>query len=133
MITDHVPKVVFLRTGHCSRPLLSGVPKARRQGLRLQVTPDTIVRWRHDVARRLWAARSMRGRTGPPATRRNARGLVLRLAREDPGWGYSSIHGKLAGLGVKVAASTAWEILRNAGIDPGAAPIRAYLAAVSAF
>jgi putative transposase len=98
--------------------LLSVIPKARRQGLRLLVTPDTIVRWRRDIVRCRWAARSMRGRTGRPATRRNISALVLRLARENPGWGYRRIHGELAGLGLKVAASTAWEILRNAGIDP---------------
>src|SRR6266704_2079411 len=44
--------------------------------------------------------------------------LVLRLARENPGWGYRRIHGVLAGLGVKVAASTVWEILKTNGIDP---------------
>ena len=60
----------------------------------------------------------MPGRTGRPATRRNIRALVLRLARENQGWGYRRIHGELAGLGVKVAPSTAWEILKNAGIDP---------------
>jgi putative transposase len=98
--------------------LLSVIPKARRHAMRLLVTPDTIVRWRRDIVRRRWAARSRRGRTGRPATRRNARALVLRLARENPGWGYRRIHGELAGLGVKVAASTAWEILKNAGIDP---------------
>jgi putative transposase len=65
--------------------LLSVMPKARRQGLRLLVTPDTIVRWRRDIVRRRWAARSMHGRTGRPATRRNVRALVLRLARENPG------------------------------------------------
>ena len=99
--------------------LLSVIPKARRQGLRLLVTPDTIVRWHRDIVRRRWAARSMRGRTGRPATRRNIQALVRRLARENPDWGYRRIHGELAGLGVKVAASTVWEILKASGIDPG--------------
>ena len=64
--------------------LLGVIPRARRHGLRLLVTPDTILRWHRDVVRRCWAARSMRGRTGRPATRRNVRALVLRLARENP-------------------------------------------------
>jgi len=98
--------------------LLAVLPKALRHGLRLLVTPDTILRWHRDIVRRRWAARSMRGKTGRPATRRNIKALVLRLAPENPGWGYRRIHGELAGLGVKVAASTAWEILKNAGIDP---------------
>ena len=64
--------------------LLRVIPKARRQGLRLLVTPDTILRWHRDIARRRWAARSKRGRTGRPTTRRNIKALVLRLARENP-------------------------------------------------
>src|SRR5450631_3894374 len=98
--------------------LLSVIPTARRQGLRLLVTPDTILRWHRDIVRRRWSARSKRGRTGRPATRRNVKALVLRLARENPEWGYRRIHGELAGLGVKVAASTVWEILKASGIDP---------------
>jgi putative transposase len=100
--------------------LLGVIPKARRRGLRLLITPDTIVRWHRDIVRRRWAARSLRGRTGRPATRRNIRALVRRLARENPDWGYRRIHGELAGLGVKVAASTVWEILRASGINPAA-------------
>ena len=98
--------------------LLGVIPKARRQGLRLLVTPDTILRWHRDIVRRCWAARSMSGKTGRPATRRNIRALVLRLARENPGWGHRRIHGELAGLGVKIAASTIWEILKTNGTDP---------------
>ena len=98
--------------------LLAVIPNARRQALQLLVTPDTILRWHRDIIRRRWAARSIRGKAGRPATRRSIRALVLRLARENPGWGYRRIHGELAGLGVKVAASTAWEILKSAGIDP---------------
>jgi putative transposase len=67
--------------------LLSVIPAARRQGLRLLVTPDTILRWHRDIVRRRWAARSMRGKTGRPATRRNITALVLRLARETPNGG----------------------------------------------
>jgi hypothetical protein len=66
--------------------LLGLIPKARRQGLRLLVTPDTIMRWHRDIVRRRWAARSMRGRTGRPTTRRNIQALVRRLARENPEW-----------------------------------------------
>jgi putative transposase len=49
--------------------------------------------------------------------------LVLRLAKENPSWGYRRIHGELLVLGVKVAASTVWQILIDVGIDP--APKRA--------
>jgi putative transposase len=79
--------------------LLGVIPKSRRQGLRLLVTPDTILRWRRDIVRRRWAARSMRGKTGRPATRRNIRALVLRLARETP-------NGATAG---STASWPAWE------------------------
>jgi putative transposase len=45
--------------------------------------------------------------------------MLVRLpARETPGWGYRRIHGEQAGLGVKVAASTAWEILKASGLTP---------------
>jgi putative transposase len=98
--------------------LLSVIAKARRHRLRLLVPPDTILRWHRDIVRRRWAARSACGRTGRPATCQSIRALVRRLARENPGWGYRRIHGELAGLGVKVAASTVWEILRASGIDP---------------
>jgi putative transposase len=98
--------------------LVGVIPKARRQGVRLLVTPDTVLRWHRGIVRRRWATRSIGGRTGRPATRRNIKALVLRLARENPGWGYRRIHGELAGLGVKVAASNVWEILKASGVDP---------------
>jgi putative transposase len=98
--------------------LLGVIPKARRRGLRLLVTPDTILRWHRDIVRRRQAARSAHGKTGRPATPRNIKALVRRLARENPGWGYRRIHGEMAGLGVNVAASTVWEILKASGIGP---------------
>src|SRR5712691_10895634 len=46
--------------------LLGVIPNARRRGLRLLVTPDTILRWHRDIVRRCWADRSIRGKTGCP-------------------------------------------------------------------
>src|ERR1022692_5228688 len=112
--------------------LLRVIPKARRRGLRLLVTPDTILRWHRNILRRRWAAQSSRGKTGRPATSRNIKALVLRLARENTEWGYRRIHGELAGLGVKGAASTVWEILKDQRHPPSPATDRASLAAVPA-
>ncbi|MGI8452238.1 MAG: hypothetical protein ACR2MP_34645, partial [Streptosporangiaceae bacterium] len=98
--------------------LLSRIPRVRLASLSMIVNPDTVLRWHRDIVRRRWAPKSHRKRPGRPATRRNIRGLILRLARENPGWGYRRIHGKLAGLGIRLAASTVWETLRRAGIDP---------------
>jgi putative transposase len=49
---------------------------------------------------------------------RSIRFLVLRLAQENPTWGYRRIHGKLLVLGLRAAASTVWQIVKDAGIDP---------------
>ena len=82
-----------------------------------------MLRWHRDLLARRHAARSRPKRPGRPRTVRSIRLLVLRLARENPCWGYRRIHGELLVLGIKIAASTVWEILRQAGIDP--APERA--------
>ena len=83
--------------------LLELIPRGRRAGLRLIITPETVLRWRRDIVGRRWADKSQRKRPGRPATHRNITVLVVRLARENPGWGYRRIHGELAGLGIRVA------------------------------
>src|SRR6185437_6288709 len=99
--------------------LLAGtVPAERLAAMQLIVTPGTIVRWHRDIVRRSWARRSRRGRSGRPATHRKVRSVVLRLARENELWGYRRIHGELAGLGITVAPSAVWQILKSAGIIP---------------
>ncbi|MFI1337846.1 integrase core domain-containing protein [Streptomyces sp. NPDC020845] len=81
---------------------------------------DTVLRWHRDLSRRRHAALSRPKRPGRPRTARSIRILVLRLARENPSWGYRRLHGELLVLGVKVAASTVWKILKDAGVDPAA-------------
>ena len=99
--------------------LLAGtLPIERLAAMRLIVTPATILRWHRDILHRRWARLSRRGRPGRPPARRNIRSVVLRLARENEAWGYRRIHGELAGPGITVAPSTAWQILRDAGIGP---------------
>src|SRR5271169_4131932 len=98
--------------------LLAGtVPAERLAEMRLIVTPGTILRWQRDIVCRRWARRSRRGRSGRPATHRKVRSVTLRLARENESWGYRRIHGELAGLGITVAPSTVWQILKSAGIN----------------
>src|SRR6266702_7801348 len=99
--------------------LLAGtLPVKRLAGLRLIVAPSSILRWHRDILRRRWARRSRCGHTGRPPTRRSIRSLVLRLARENESWGYRRVHGELAALGVTVAPSTVWQILKDADIGP---------------
>ncbi|MEV4365311.1 hypothetical protein [Nonomuraea sp. NPDC049625] len=93
-------------------------PAGRR---RLFVTPGTLLRWHADLVRRRWTFK--RGSQGRSPIRASGRALVLRLARENPRWGYRRIAGELASLGCRVGASTVWLILKKAGIDP--APRRA--------
>jgi putative transposase len=93
------------------------LPVERLAGMRLIVTPGTIMRWHRDIVRRRWARLSRQGRPGRPA-RRNVRSAVLRLARENESRGYRRIHGELAGLGITVAPSTVRRILKSAGISP---------------
>ncbi|WP_407647212.1 helix-turn-helix domain-containing protein, partial [Actinacidiphila soli] len=98
--------------------LLHRLPRPTLRQLHLIVSPDTILRWHRDLMHRRHADASRRKRPGRPPTHRSIQALVLRLARENCGWGYRRIHGELAALGIKIAPSTVWEILRAHGIEP---------------
>ena len=97
--------------------LLGLIPKTRRAGLRLIVTPDTLLRWHRDLLRRRWAKKSI-PKTGRPATHRNIKAQVLRLAKENPAWGYRRIHGELSGLAPPLPPPPSGRSPRPAGVDP---------------
>jgi putative transposase len=89
------------------------LPRARWRSF--IVTPATLLRWhRRLVASRWTSARPV----GRPPMRRETRDLVLRLARENPRWGYPRMVGELKGLGITVSATTARAWLRVAGLGP---------------
>lgn len=104
------------------RSLLSAIaaalPRARRVGW--LVTPDTLLRWHRRRIARHWT-RPHRPPGRPPIAA-GVRRLAMRMARENPTWGYRRIHGELVELGHTIGAATVWQILKDAGIDP--APTR---------
>lgn len=81
------------------------------------VAPGTLLGWHRRFVSWKWDYTARR-RTGRPSTQPAIRALVLRLARENPRWGHRRIHGELVRLGHRLGASTVWEILNRAGIDP---------------
>ncbi len=87
------------------------------------VTPDTLLRWHRALVNRHWT--KPHRPPGRPSLSAELRRLILRMAAENPTWGYRRIHGELAQLGYRVAPSTVWLLLNRAGIDP--APRRAGL------
>jgi putative transposase len=98
--------------------LLRRLPRPRLAQLHLIVARDTVLRWHRDMLRRRHASRYRRKRPGRPPTVRSIRLLVLRLARENPSWGYRRVHGELAAVGIRVAPSAVWEICKANGVEP---------------
>jgi len=80
------------------------------------VTPDTILRWHRQLIARKWTY--PRRRPGRPSVLPEIQHLVVRMATENPSWGYTRIQGALNNLGHRVARSTIATILRQQGIPP---------------
>ncbi len=80
------------------------------------VTPDTILLWHRELIARKWTY--TRRRPGRPAVLAEIRRLVVRMATENPNWGYTRIQGALKNVDHRVARSTIVTILKAKGIPP---------------
>jgi putative transposase len=111
--TRHPP-----RLGWADRAVLATLIRllpAKLRGCRL-VTPGTVLRWHRRLVR--WKWRQAPARTGRPPVSAELVALIVRLARENPTWGYTRIQGGLRRLGHRVAAATIRKILRAHRIPP---------------
>jgi putative transposase len=130
--TDLAVEVVMLRhkvavdRRQVHRPMLEAADRAvlaafarllpRHRLGRFFVQPDTLLRWHRDLVAKHWTYR--RGRPGRPGIAKGTTALVVRLAKENPTWGYRRIQGELATMGITRAASNVWAILERHGIEP---------------
>jgi transposase InsO family protein len=97
------------------RVVLAALSQTLPRAGSLLFEPATLLRWHRELVRRRWSYPHPIGR--PPLVT-PVRQLVLRLAAENPSWGYKRIHGEISALGYALSPSTVWNILRRNGIEP---------------
>jgi putative transposase len=103
----------------CDRPILAAAARRlpRAHWDRFLVTPKTLLRWHRELVRLKWARYSNRPPGRPPLPI-DMRELILRLAKENPRWGYKRIQGELQKLGIKVSATAIRKLLVRRGLGP---------------
>ncbi|MHB1519603.1 MAG: hypothetical protein ACYCYQ_15205, partial [Acidimicrobiales bacterium] len=82
----------------------------------LFVQPATLLRWHRALVTKRWTYPHRP--PGRPGIAKGTTALVLQLAKENPTWGYRRIHGELATMGIVIAPSSVWAILKRHGVEP---------------
>jgi transposase InsO family protein len=82
------------------------------------VTPETILRWHRNLVAQKWDYSKCRKSLGRPSTDKEIVELLVRMAQENPSWGYNRIQGALANLGHNISDTTIGNILKQHGIEP---------------
>lgn len=82
------------------------------------VTPDTILRWHRRLIAKKWDYSERKKKIGRPAITAEIEKLILKLAKENPTWGYDRMVGALKNLGHAVSASSVGNLLKRNGISP---------------
>src|SRR4030081_662009 len=110
-----------IRFTDAERALLARKAKAvgRKALLKLDtlVSPDTLMRWHRHLVAQKWNFTHRRG-PGRPGIMRHIAELIVRMAQENPRWGYTRIQGALANLSHKVGRGTIANVLKRNGIEP---------------
>jgi hypothetical protein len=110
-----------IRFTAAERTLLARKAKAvgRKALLKLDtiVSPDTLLRWHRRLVAQGWNFAERRG-VGRPGIMRHISDLIVRMAQENPRWGYTRIQGALANLSHKVGRGTVANVLKRNGIEP---------------
>ena len=107
--TDAERRRVAIRAKAVGRKLLSQ--------LETLVTPNTLLRWHRDLIAQKWNFVHRRG-PGRPRTKDEIVCFILRIAEENPGWGYTRILGALRNVGFTIGRGTIANVLKENGIDP---------------
>ena len=110
-----------IRFTDAERALLARKAKAvgRKALLELDtiVCPDTLLRWHRRLIAEKWNFVHRRG-PGRPGIMQKISALIVRMAQDNPGWGYTRIQGALANLGHRVGRGTVANVLKRSGIEP---------------
>src|ERR1017187_2820592 len=117
VLRRQIGRVRYQQTDRLWLAALSRLIPRRRWGEVFAVTPATLLAWHRRLITRRWDYANRR-RPGRPSTAGAIRKFVIRMATENPTWGHRRVQGELVKLGHPIAASTVWQILHDAGIDP---------------